>query len=852
MRKMIFGISLALVLIAGAYQSYASVDSATVSYSPSTPTNQNITATLHPPANVTITNNGGSADYIFNNNGSFTYSYTGNQVLAPTVFESGAVQELDSVVLNNGNILIAYADMNNSEYATFVIYDSSGNQIKAPTVIENFSASSISVITLDDGNFLIAYATGTTFKYGRFAIYDRDGNLVNAPTYFSNGSQQADHISVTLLSNGHVFIAYLDPSPNYTKFVILDGDGARVIDPIVIKSSSAYGITATALSNGNALIAYSDGDNNERGTFVIYDYEGILVKSATVFETDQVRWNEAITLDNGNALIAYSDCGNSYYGTFVIYDENGTRIKAPTVFKSATTGIHSVANLPNGNVTIPYWFDTGTILRGEYIIYDDSGDLIQSPVVFADSIPDPFPYADPIAISVKSDGNMFISYGDEDNSGYGTYSIYSGNTGSTIASVDWIDRTSPVIASHATVTAEATAASGATVTYTAPNSTDAVDGTVAAVCLPASGGTFPLGNTTVTCNRTDTAGNSATPTTFTIHVHDTTAPVIAVHETVTAEALAITGVVVTYVAPVSTDAVDGSVAATCSPAFGSSFAVGDTTVTCSRTDTAGTPAVSTTFMVHVQMNPLVHPTGTLVKIEGDPTVWYIDGGQRHGFSTPTEFLSQGFAWNLIVTISAEEMTTYPVGSNILIQSGTLIKDPDHPKVYLVMGSIVHPFGAAETFLNLGYNWDAIRTTIPGETLGYTPGSQMEPSVTHYPSTKIKTADSAAVFLLEQVGDPMQRRWVASEGVYLSQGWQWPEIITISQGEMNGYAPGVNLFYRDGTLIQGAGSSAVYVMEGQLKRPFPTGERFVQMGYSWGNIIMIPADECNAISVGAGM
>lgn len=86
------------------------------------------------------------------------------------------------------------------------------------------------------------------------------------------------------------------------------------------------------------------------------------------------------------------------------------------------------------------------------------------------------------------------------------------------------DTTRPTIAAHATVTAEATSASGAVVTYTSPATSDNVDPAGVAACLPASGSTFALGNTTVTCNAQDVAGNNATPTTFLVTISDTNAP----------------------------------------------------------------------------------------------------------------------------------------------------------------------------------------------------------------------------------------------------------------------------------------------------------------------------------------
>jgi hypothetical protein len=47
------------------------------------------------------------------------------------------------------------------------------------------------------------------------------------------------------------------------------------------------------------------------------------------------------------------------------------------------------------------------------------------------------------------------------------------------------------------------------VTYTTPTATDSCPGSVGVVCVPASGSSFPVGVTTVTCTATDAAGNTA-------------------------------------------------------------------------------------------------------------------------------------------------------------------------------------------------------------------------------------------------------------------------------------------------------------------------------------------------------
>jgi probable HAF family extracellular repeat protein len=70
------------------------------------------------------------------------------------------------------------------------------------------------------------------------------------------------------------------------------------------------------------------------------------------------------------------------------------------------------------------------------------------------------------------------------------------------------DTTPPEITVPDDMTVDATSPDGAVVEFTV-TAWDEVDGDVPVTCEPSSGSTFPIGNTTVTCDATDAAGNSA-------------------------------------------------------------------------------------------------------------------------------------------------------------------------------------------------------------------------------------------------------------------------------------------------------------------------------------------------------
>jgi hypothetical protein len=139
------------------------------------------------------------------------------------------------------------------------------------------------------------------------------------------------------------------------------------------------------------------------------------------------------------------------------------------------------------------------------------------------------------------------------------------------------------------------------------SATDNVDTSVPVTCVSSptaglsSGSDFPVGTTTMTCDASDSAGNAAVTKTFTITVSNNTPPTITVPATITVAATSPAGATVNYTAT-GDDAQDGALPAVCDIPSGSTFALGNTTVTCTVTDSGGLTATDT-FVVTVFNNP---------------------------------------------------------------------------------------------------------------------------------------------------------------------------------------------------------------------------------------------------------
>ncbi|MBB1484387.1 HYR domain-containing protein [Tessaracoccus sp. MC1865] len=124
------------------------------------------------------------------------------------------------------------------------------------------------------------------------------------------------------------------------------------------------------------------------------------------------------------------------------------------------------------------------------------------------------------------------------------------------------------------------------------------ESTPAVTCAPAIGSLLSLGTTDVTCTATDSAGQT-TDDSGSVTIVDTTPPVITgTPDSATVEATSGAGASYSWTSPAASDVVWGSLSVDCSPASGSTFALGATSVICTATDGSNN-SQTTQFQINV-------------------------------------------------------------------------------------------------------------------------------------------------------------------------------------------------------------------------------------------------------------
>ena len=134
--------------------------------------------------------------------------------------------------------------------------------------------------------------------------------------------------------------------------------------------------------------------------------------------------------------------------------------------------------------------------------------------------------------------------------------------------------------------------------------------------------------------------------------------------------------------------------------------------------------------------------GTL--IQGNATaVYLLEGGKKRPFPLAEVFLSYGYKWSAITSVSAAELTCYATGAVMTFKEGTLVKASGGATVYQIEAGKKRPFTSGTVFLSYGYSWTAVIETDSKYLQSYPTGLAMEPAGSETPDDIDTVVDETA-------------------------------------------------------------------------------------------------------------
>lgn len=228
-----------------------------------------------------------------------------------------------------------------------------------------------------------------------------------------------------------------------------------------------------------------------------------------------------------------------------------------------------------------------------------------------------------------------------------------------------------------------------------------------------------------------------------------------------------------------------------------------------------------------------HPTGTLVRENGQVGIYYIQNGKKKPFWSGDVFNANGFQENLVVTVSKNEIDAYSTIDPVKFNDGTVVQAPDGG-VFVIENGLKRAITTREAFDELGYSAENIIPVSDSELNLYKRGDDITSAAKSYPDgTLVRSPENGGIYLLEgNYRKPVRDRLI------FENRFKWSKVIDISSKRFAQYKEGNPVLFKDGTLIRDEAGS-IFVIENGLRRHVERPSIFAGLGYNIVNVINVP-------------
>ncbi len=253
-------------------------------------------------------------------------------------------------------------------------------------------------------------------------------------------------------------------------------------------------------------------------------------------------------------------------------------------------------------------------------------------------------------------------------------------------------------------------------------------------------------------------------------------------------------------------------------------------------------ASSVMVMTVVVMSGLTAPmatnaaasAGDLIKKDGLSAVYYLgEDGKRYVFPNEATYKSWYSDFSGVVTISSDELASYPLGGNVVVRPGTkLVKITTDPKVYAVEanGTLRWVQTEADAIALYGANW-ASRVIDVADSFftNYTIGTPLASNEVPMGSLVQKTGEGNIYYY-----DGTNYRLIEDEVAFLANKFQFGNVLTLGS------------FTAGGTTITGAEATIIKTSQGGGSNGWQPGQG---SGVTASLNSMTPASQSVPSSVG---
>ncbi len=255
-------------------------------------------------------------------------------------------------------------------------------------------------------------------------------------------------------------------------------------------------------------------------------------------------------------------------------------------------------------------------------------------------------------------------------------------------------------------------------------------------------------------------------------------------------------------------------------------------------------AILYTYTPHLKGNELLwnvwnryfsrsYPDGSLLNIEGKKEVWLIQNNLRRKFASRAVYLSYYPNFDRVLTVSDTELKKYPAGNDIKFSAYSFLRSPRGTVYLLLPNDTLRGFDSRESLRKIGINPEEIINVSFDDLAQYVEGKPITIASSYPLGTLIQNkANGGIYFVQDGVKHP-----IFSREILKSNFGNLRVSKKMTPEELNIFATGEPILFKEGDLVRTTDDPAVYVISDKHKRPIFSTLAFERLGYSWDNVIV---------------
>ncbi|MFZ5390873.1 MAG: hypothetical protein ACOZAJ_01180 [Patescibacteria group bacterium] len=263
-------------------------------------------------------------------------------------------------------------------------------------------------------------------------------------------------------------------------------------------------------------------------------------------------------------------------------------------------------------------------------------------------------------------------------------------------------------------------------------------------------------------------------------------------------------------------------------------------------------AIAYTYTPHLSGNKLLwtvwnryfsrfYPDGTLLNVDGENEVYYIQNGLRRQFANRSVFLSYYEDFDSVLTVNKTDLLKYPLGNPIKFANYSWLRVPKGT-VYLLVDDMLRGIASSDVLRRLGINPEEIINVSPDDIALYGEGEPITVKSIYPLGALLQDTKTGGVWWVQ---DGLKHPIWSPE--ILKTNFKNRSISSASSQQLDKYPTSLPVTFRDGQLIRSVSQSTVYLISNQARRPFLSEQVFLDLGFDF-NKVLITTDEAVNIHV----